>query len=91
MSDEELSSKEQFYSLLTSEKIIDKEYEHALKDWYKLGMKKMKDYHDLYLKYDVLLLFAVFEKTKNNRLKIYGLCPSYYFSAPPLKWQASLI
>ena len=32
-------------------------------------MKTMKDYDDLYLKYDVLLLAGVFEKFRNNRLK----------------------
>ena len=38
-------------------------------------MKTMKDYHDLYLKCNVLLLADVFEKFRNNSLKIYGLCP----------------
>ena len=30
----------------------------------------MKDYHDFFLKCDVLLLADVFEKFKNNSLKI---------------------
>ena len=29
-------------------------------------MKTMKDFHDLYLKFDVLLLADVFEKFRNN-------------------------
>ena len=29
-------------------------------------MKTMKDYHDLYLKFEVLLLADVFEKFRNN-------------------------
>ena len=33
-------------------------------------MKTMKDYHDLYLKCCVLLLADVFEKFRNNSLKI---------------------
>ena len=41
-------------------------------------MKTMKDYHDLYLKCEVLLLAAVFEKFRNNSLKNYELCPSHY-------------
>ena len=58
---EELSSKETFYSLLTSKTVSDKEYDHALKVWNKSEMKTMKDYYDLYLKCDVLFL-AVFWK-----------------------------
>ena len=38
-------------------------------------MKTMKDYYDLYLKCDVLLLADVFEKFRNNSLEDYGLCP----------------
>ena len=41
-------------------------------------MKTMKDYHDLYLKCDILLLADVFEKFRNNSLKNYGLCPRHY-------------
>ena len=36
-------------------------------------MKTMKDYHDLYLKCDVLLSVDVFRKFRNNGLKNYGL------------------
>ena len=50
----------------------------------------MKDYHDLYLKWDVLLLPKVFEKFWNNCLTNYGLCPSHYLSAPALSWEAIL-
>ena len=53
-------------------------------------MKTMKDYNDLYLKCDVLLLADVFEKIRNNSLKNYGLCPSHYLSAPALRWDAML-
>ena len=53
-------------------------------------MKTMKDYHDLYLKCDVLLLADVFEKFRNNSLKNYGLCPSHYLSTTGLSWDAML-
>ena len=46
-------------------------YEHVLKVWNKFEMKTMKDYHELCLKYDVLLLADVFEKFRNNSLKNY--------------------
>ena len=64
---EELPSKEKFYSSLADRKISDKEYEHVLNVWKKSEMKTMKDYHDLYLKCDVLLLADVFEKFRSNR------------------------
>ena len=50
----------------------------------------MKDYLDLYLKCDVLLLVIVCEKFRNNSLQNHGLCPSYYLSAPGLSWDAML-
>ena len=53
-------------------------------------MKTMKDYHDLYLTCDVLLLADVFGKFRNTSLKNYGLCPSHYLSAPVLSWDAML-
>ena len=58
---EQLTSKEKFYSLLTGKKISDKEYERVLKALNKFEMKTMKNYHNLYLKCDVLLLADVFE------------------------------
>ena len=42
----------------------------------------LKDYHNLYIKCDVLLLADVFGKFRNNSLKNYGLCPIDYLSAP---------
>ena len=59
---EELPSKEKFYSSLTNRKISNKEHEHVLNVWKKFEMKTIKDYDDLYLKCDVLLLADVFEK-----------------------------
>ena len=51
-------------------------------------MKTIKDYHDLCLKCDVLLLADVFENYIN--LKHYGLCPSHYLSTLGLIWDAML-
>ena len=75
---EELPNKEKLYSSLTDRKISDKEYEHVLNVWKKSEMKTMKNYHDLYLKCDVLLLADMLENFRNNSLKNYGLCPSHF-------------
>ena len=48
------------------------------------------DYHDLYLKTDVLFLFDVFEKSIGTCLEYYGLDPCHYFSSPGLSWDAKL-
>ena len=50
----------------------------------------MTDYHDHYLKKDVLLLAYVFEKFIDPCLKFYKLDPYYYFSSPTLSWDAML-
>ena len=53
-------------------------------------MNTMGDYHDLYLKADVLLLADVFEKFFNTCLEYYGLDPCHYISSPRLSWDARL-
>ena len=53
-------------------------------------MKTMKDYHDLYLKYDVSFLANVLEKFRSNSLNNHGLCRSHYLSVPALRWDAML-
>ena len=42
-------------------KITDAEYEHVLKVWDRSEIKTMRDYHNFYLKCDVLLLADVLE------------------------------
>ena len=86
-SKEELPMKEKFYSSSTGRKIIDKEHEHVLNVWNKY---EMKDYQDLNLKFDVLLLADVFEKLRNNNLSNYVLYPSHYLSALSLNFNTML-
>ena len=50
----------------------------------------MGDYHDHYLKKDVLLLADVFEKFIDTCLKSYGLNLCHYVSYPGLSWNAML-
>ena len=53
-------------------------------------MKNMDDYHDHYLKKDVLLLADVFDKFISTCIKYYGLDPCHYFSSPGLSWDDML-
>ena len=55
-----------------------------------LKIKYLGEYHDLYLKADVLLLCDAFEKFISVSLKDYGLDPCHYFSSPRLSWDAML-
>ena len=50
----------------------------------------MGDYHDHYLKKDVLLLADIFEKFIDICLKFYGLDPCHYYSSPGISWDAML-
>ena len=60
------------------------------KIWNKFKMRNMGDYHDHYLKKDVLLLADVFEKCISTCIKHYELDPCHYFSSPGLSWDAML-
>ena len=79
-----------FFSKLTGRGISEKNYKHVLNVWYSFNMKIFKDYHELYNETDVLLLADVFENFRDLCLKIYGLDPVYYFTAPGLAWDACL-
>ena len=60
------------------------------KIWDKFEMKNMSDYHDHYLRKDVLLSEDVFEKFTATCLKFYVLDPCHYLSSPGLSWDAML-
>ena len=55
-------------------------------------MKNLGEYHDLYLKTDVLLLADVFETfiTVCHNKNSYGLDPAHYYTAMGLAWSAML-
>ena len=85
-----LPPKEEFYSKLNDEDISDDDYQHAIRVWDTFGCKSIRDYHDLYLKSDVLLLSDVFENFRKTCLKHYKLDPAHYFTSPGLAWDACL-
>ena len=58
--------------------------------WNVFGIKNLGEYHDLYLKTDVLLLCDVFEKFIDVCLEYHGLEPCHYFISPGLTWDAML-
>ena len=91
LNDEQLPSKEQFYSRLTEEDITTDDYNKAKQIWKHFGIKSMGEYHDLYLKTDVLLLTDVFENFRDmSCLSYYGLDPVYYYTLPNFAFDAML-
>ena len=85
-----LPSKEDFYSKLYDEYISEEDFQHAINVWNTFNCQTLEDYHDLYLKSDVLLLADVFENLRKTCLKHYKLDPCHYFTAPGLAWDACL-
>ena len=70
--------------------ISDEDYLTCKKIWNEFNMKNMCDYHDHYLKKDILLLADVFEKFIDTCLKFYKLDLCHYFSSPGLSLDAML-
>ena len=86
----ELPNKKEFFNELNNTAISDYEYQHARKVWDSFKIKNLGEYHDLYLKTDVLLLADVFENFRDECLKDYGLDPAHYFTSPGVSWDAAL-
>ncbi|MCS7318279.1 MAG: hypothetical protein NZZ41_08255, partial [Candidatus Dojkabacteria bacterium] len=76
-----LPPREAFYSRLSNKTISEKEYSEALEIFNKY-CKTFKDYHEMYLKGDVVLLAEVFEKYRELSLQTYKLDPAWYVSGP---------
>ena len=81
---------ESFYSELNKSGISEDNYTHAQNVWKTFEMETLQDYHDLYLKTDVLLLADVFENFRDVCQENYGLDPAWYYTAPGLAWDAAL-
>ena len=88
--DTQLPTKDEFYSQMNNTNITDEEYSHAQNVWNTFQLKTMSEYHDLYLKSDVLLLADVFENFRKTCLEYYRLDPCHYFTSPGLSWDAML-
>jgi len=85
-----LPPKEAFYNDLTKSHIKQEEYEHAVNVYKTMGCKNFGDYHDLYLKSDVLLLSDIFENFRKISFESYKLEPLKYLTCPSMSWDAML-
>ena len=66
------------------EEISGIDYKHAEKVFNKFNIKNLREYHDLYVQSDALLLADVFENFRNMCIKVYELDPVYFLSVPGL-------
>ena len=80
----------EFYSRLNDADISDADYQHALNVWNRFQCQTIRDYNDLYLKSDVLLLADVFESFRKTCFRHYNLDPAHYYTSPGLAWDACL-
>ena len=85
-----LPKKTSFFSRLKQEKISDEDFDHAQRVWKEFELKNMGDFHDLYLKTDVLLLADVMENFRKLCEKHYELDPAHFFTIPGMAWDAML-
>ncbi len=85
-----LPPKEAFHNQLKDENISDEDYEHAKKVWNSFNCKTMRDYHDLYLKTDVLLLADIMTEFRRVCKEVYRLDTLQYYTSPGLTWDAML-
>jgi hypothetical protein len=88
--EQQLPKKEDFYSMLNNENCSEENYNRAKRVYELSRCKNFKDYLDLYLKTDVILLADCFEYFRDFCYKFYGLDPIWYLTAPGFSWDAML-
>ncbi|XP_061396091.1 uncharacterized protein LOC133331730 [Musca vetustissima] len=81
---------EKFYSNLYNTSCSIDDYEHAKRVWETFNCQSLKDYMELYLKTDVLLLTDVFENFRKSCKRVHKLDPCQYYTAPGLSFDAML-
>jgi hypothetical protein len=90
----QLPPKEAFFSKLSGDHITDSAYAHAQTVWSAFNIKNLGEYHDLYLKTDVLFLADIFEAFRSLCLAPNGkqarIDPAWYISLPSFAWDCAL-
>lgn len=85
-----LPPRDAFYSKLYDGECSESDYKQAKTVWDAFECKRFLDYHNLYLKSDVLLLADVWESFRNTCYNNYELDCTYYYTAPGLSFDAML-
>ena len=88
--EKELPAIEKFDSKLQAKHISENDYKHAKKVWDVFRIKKLGEYHDLYVQADTAQSSDVFENFRLLCLKEYQLEPAYFVSTPSLALETML-
>ncbi|GBM23420.1 hypothetical protein AVEN_188767-1 [Araneus ventricosus] len=86
----QLPPRSAFHSSLVNEGISEADYEHAQNVWKCFNIKNLGEYHDLYVRTDVILLSDVFENFRKLTQNFYQLDAAHMLTSPGLAWQAAL-
>ena len=81
---------EAFYSNLNMSNVSEGDYEHAQRVWKEFRIRNVGEYHDLYLRTDIILPANVFEAFRDTCLEHYSLDPALFYTSPGLAWKACL-
>ena len=86
----QLSPIKAFSNNLNMSNVSKDDYQHSQKVWSEFRIHNLGDYHDLYLRTDVILLANLFEAFKDTCLEHYSLDPAHFYTSPGLAWEACL-
>ena len=75
---------EAFYSKLSMSSISNDDYQHAQRLWKEFRIHNLGDYHDLYLRTNVVRLANVYEAFRETFLEHYKLDPAHFYTSPGL-------
>ena len=82
--------KTSFRNDITSEEISDEDYNHVQTVWRSLKIENLGQYHDLYMKTDILLLADIFQNFQDLCLDFYKFDPAHCLTLPSFAWSAAL-
>lgn len=87
---EPLPDHKYFYNLLTDSNISDEEYRFAKNVFNEFECLSMRDYAQIYLKLDVIILADVFEYFRSTMRNIYALDAAQYITLASFSFDAML-
>jgi len=81
---------EDFYNTLNDEPLSEEDYQRARQIWDFYSIRNLREFHDHYLKSDVLLLADVFQNFRKTVFQNHNLDCLHYPTLPSLSWSMAL-